>query len=419
MIETVDDIKTIANVGTGTMGHAITLQFALAGYPVHLVGRGEASLEKAMKAIRSDAEDFAEAGLLKDGDTMDAVLARITCYADYASGVADVDFVIESVAENLDIKKSVWAEVEHAAPKDAILSTNTSGLSPTALQSVMGHPERFVVAHFWNPAQLMPLVEVVPGEKTDPKVVDITFDLMAKIGKKPAKIKKESLGFVGNRLQLAVLREAFYIVQQGIADAATVDDVMKYSLGRRWNLVGPIASIDLGGLDVFYNISTYLFDDMDNGTGPSPLLAEKVKEGNLGAKTGQGFFSWQDEDGKRIIETRNKALLRALKNDAADAAYVRPIEYQEGRAHGLKAIEVKNGPLRFVSMADRALDVCQFEYRGENLVLRRTITSVYGRPSITVEDEVTNESFRDEPPRKRVPARARRRREWPQLRRRG
>lgn len=184
----------------------------------------------------------------------------------------------------------------------------------------MGHPERFVVAHFWNPAQLMPLVEVVPGEKTDPKVVDITFDLMAKIGKKPAKIKKESLGFVGNRLQLAVLREAFHIVQQGIADAATVDDVMKYSLGRRWNLVGPIASIDLGGLDVFYNISTYLFDDMDNGTGPSPLLAEKVREGNLGAKTGQGFFSWQGEDGKRIIESRNKALLRALKNDAADAA---------------------------------------------------------------------------------------------------
>lgn len=165
MIETVDDIKTIANVGTGTMGHAITLQFALAGYPVHLVGRGEASLEKAMKAIRSDAEDFAEAGLLKDGDTLDAVLARITGYADYASGVADVDFVIESVAENLDIKKSVWVEVEHAAPKDAILSTNTSGLSPTALQSVMGHPERFVVAHFWNPAQLMPLVEVVRARK--------------------------------------------------------------------------------------------------------------------------------------------------------------------------------------------------------------------------------------------------------------
>ena len=253
---------------------------------------------------------------------MDDVLARISRFTDYASGVAGVDFVIEAVSENLDLKKSIWAEIEQAAPDDAILATNTSGLSPTEIQSALKKSERFVVAHFWNPAQLMPLVEVVPGEKTDPHVVDVTFDLMTKIGKKPAKLNKEALGFIGNRLQMAVLREEFHIIQEGIADAATVDDVMKYSLGRRWNLVGPIASIDLGGLDVFYNISTYLFDDMDNGTGPSPLLAEKVKAGDLGAKTGQGFFSWQGEDGKRIIETRNKALLRALKDDAADAAAV-------------------------------------------------------------------------------------------------
>ena len=323
MIETVDDIKTIANVGTGTMGHAITLQFALSGYPVHLVGRGEASLEKAMKAIRSDAEDFAEAGLLKDGDTLDAVLARITGYADYASGVADVDFVIESVAENLDIKKSVWAEVEHAAPKDAILSTNTSGLSPTALQSVLKKPERFVVAHFWNPAQLMPLVEVVPGEKTDPKVVDITFDLMAKIGKKPAKIKKESLGFVGNRLQLAVLREAFYIVQQGIADAATVNYDQQFQISSQYleqmsKLQSEMASAAQKASQT--SISASNTQQSKSVQQKEVWLAEKVREGNLGAKTGQGFFSWQGEDGKRIIESRNKALLRALKNDAADAA---------------------------------------------------------------------------------------------------
>lgn len=135
-------------------------------------------------------------------------------------------------------------------------------------------------------------------------------------------LNKEALGFIGNRLQMAVLREEFHIIQEGITDAATVDDVMKYSLGRRWNLVGPIASMDLGGLDVFYNISTYLFDGMDNDTGPSPLLAEKIKAGDLGAKTGRGFFSWQGEDGKRIIESRNKMLLRALKDDAADAAAV-------------------------------------------------------------------------------------------------
>lgn len=313
-----DDIRTVANVGTGTMGHAIALQFALAGYATHLVGRSEASLDRAMTNIRADAGTFADAGLLRDGESVDDVLAHITPVIGYEQGVADADFVIEAIAENLDVKREAWREIEQFAPKDAIFATNTSGLSPTAIASVLERPERFVVAHFWNPAHLMPLVEVVPGAHTDPQVLDTTAELMRRIGKKPAKLNKESLGFIGNRLQMAVLREEFHIIQEGIADAATVDDVMKYSLGRRWNLVGPVASIDLGGLDVFYNISTYLFDDMDNGTGPSPLLAEKVKAGDLGAKTGRGFFSWQGEAGKRIIEQRDAALLQALKDDTAE-----------------------------------------------------------------------------------------------------
>ena len=317
MTVNIDDIRTIANVGTGTMGHAIALQFALAGYETRLVGRSETSLDRAMANIRADAETFAGAGLLRDGEGVDDVLARITPVIGYEQGVAGADFVIEAIAENLDVKREAWREIERFAPEDAIFATNTSGLSPTAIASVLERPERFVVAHFWNPAQLMPLVEVVPGAKTDPAVLDATVELMRHIGKRPAKLNKESLGFIGNRLQMAVLREEFHIIQEGIADAATVDDVMKYSLGRRWNLVGPVASIDLGGLDVFYNISTYLFDDMDNGTGPSPLLAEKVKAGDLGAKTGRGFFSWQGEDGKRIIEQRDAALLQALKDDAA------------------------------------------------------------------------------------------------------
>ena len=318
MVVNIDGITTVANVGTGTMGHAIALQFALAGYETRLVGRSESSLDRAMANIRADAGTFAGAGLLRDGDDVDKVLARITPVIGYEQGVAGADFVIEAIAENLDVKREAWREIERFAPEDAIFATNTSGLSPTAIASVLERPERFVVAHFWNPAQLMPLVEVVPGAKTDSAVLDTTVELMRCIGKRPAKLNRESLGFIGNRLQMAVLREEFHIIQEGIADAATVDDVMKYSLGRRWYLVGPVASIDLGGLDVFYNISTYLFDDMDNGTGPSPLLAEKVKAGDLGAKTGRGFFSWQGETGKRIVEHRDAALLQALKDDAAE-----------------------------------------------------------------------------------------------------
>lgn len=313
------NIRHIANIGSGTMGHATALQFAAAGYPVSLVDRTEERLASGMERIRADAEESERAGLLAHGEHVDDVLARISTHTDYESGVANADFIIESIAENLEIKQQVWHEIERFAPIDAIFATNTSGLSPTAIQSVLDHPERFVVAHFWNPAQLMPLVEVVPGEHTAESVVDETFALMARIGKKPAKIRKESLGFVGNRLQLAVLREAFNIMNEGIADAETIDTVVKYSLGRRWNLVGPIASADLGGLDVFYNISTYLFKDMDNGTDPSPLLAAKVENGELGAKTGKGFYEWTGESGKAVIRERDTHLLRALAEDEAEA----------------------------------------------------------------------------------------------------
>lgn len=308
-------IQTIANIGSGTMGHATALQFAVAGYPVNLVDRTWELLDAGMSHIREDAEAFAQAGLLAPGDSVDDVLARIGTHVDYEPGVKDADFIIESIVEKLEVKRRVWREIEQYAPADAIFATNTSGLSPTAIQSALDHPERFVVAHFWNPAQLMPLVEVVPGRSTSEEVVDETFALMERIGKKPAKIRKESLGFVGNRLQLAVLREAFNIMDEGIADAETIDTVVKYSLGRRWNLVGPVASADLGGLDVFYNISAYLLKDMDNGTDPSPLLESKVENGELGAKTGKGFYEWSGERGKAIIRDRDRRLLRALSED--------------------------------------------------------------------------------------------------------
>lgn len=309
------EIQTIANIGSGTMGHATALQFAVAGYPVRLIDQTQELLDAGMSRIRADAESFEEAGLLAPGDTVDDVLARISTHTDYESGVKNADFIIESIVEKLEVKQQVWQEIERYAPANAIFATNTSGLSPTAIQSVLKHPERFVVAHFWNPAHLMPLVEVVPGESTAEETVGETFALMERIGKKPAKIRKESLGFVGNRLQLAVLREAFNIMNEGIADAETIDTVVKYSLGRRWNLVGPIASADLGGLDVFYNISTYLFNDMDNSTEPSPLLESKVAGGELGAKTGRGFYEWTGENGKNLIRERDRRLLQALAED--------------------------------------------------------------------------------------------------------
>lgn len=295
------------------MGHATALQFAMAGYPVRLYDHQQAGLQRGQKAIEHDLATFEQAGLLTDQP--DEILKRITYTTDMKQGCQDTDFVIESIVEDQQVKQQVWQELEQLVGPETVLATNTSGLSPTALQSVLKRPARFVVAHFWNPAQLMPLVEVVPGKQTSQATVDLTVALVNKIGKHAVPLKKEALGFVGNRIQLAVLREAFHIVDEGIASPEAVDDIIKYSLGRRLNLVGPIASADLGGLDVFKNISSYLYADLANATGTDPTLEKMVDHGKLGLKSGQGFYDWQGDAGQQVVADRDAALLNQLKHD--------------------------------------------------------------------------------------------------------
>ncbi|WEV60014.1 3-hydroxyacyl-CoA dehydrogenase family protein [Bifidobacterium sp. ESL0728] len=308
------DIKKIGNLGAGTMGHATALQFAMSGYDVTVVDTAQPALDRGRKLIERDLDTFIKSGMVKAEDR-DAVLSRISMTTDYEA-LADVDFIIESVLENLEVKHDVWKKVEGIVSDQTILATNTSGLSPSAIASGLQHPGRFVVAHFWNPAQLMPLVEVVPGEKTDQETVDVTVELMNHIGKHAVPLKTESLGFVGNRIQLAVIRECLNIVNRGIATPEAVDDIVKYSLGRRWAILGPIASADLGGLDVFDNISKYLYDDLACETGEDTVLKAKVEAGELGSKSGKGFYDWQGEQAAQTIQSRDDQLLEALARDS-------------------------------------------------------------------------------------------------------
>jgi len=306
-------IQLIGNLGAGTMGHATALQFALHGYQVNLVDQTQAGLDRGLALIKHDLTTFEQADLL--AETPATILARVHPTTDLQAAFKDVDLVIESIVEDLAVKQQVWQDVEQVVGDQTILATNTSGLDPTALQSVLQHPQRFVVAHFWNPAQLMPLVEVVPGAQTDQATVDLTVDLMNHIGKHAVPLKKAALGFVGNRIQLAVLREALHIVDDGVATPEAVDDIVTYSLGRRWNLVGPIASADLGGLDIFKNISAYLYADLSAEQGADPALTRQVAANQLGLKTGQGFYNWTGDAGKQVIARRDAALLRQLKDD--------------------------------------------------------------------------------------------------------
>lgn len=311
-----NEIKRICNLGCGTMGFGTAIAFAQSGYEVNMFGRKDASIERAMRNIHATLEVM-KANDLLTAEEEKALLSRIHGVTSIEEAAKDADFVIESVAEDMKIKQQVYGELEKYLSPDVIFATDSSGLSPTEVASLLQHPERFVVAHFWNPPHLIPLVEVVPGEKTNQETVDITWKLMEKIGKKPVALLKEAPGFVGNRLQFALLREALYCVKEGIATAEAVDLICKYSIGRRLSVTGPLETADLGGLDIFYTISTYLNADLADDKGGSDFLKKCVEEGNLGAKTGTGLYPWKPEELNRIKKTREEILIEWLKKDKA------------------------------------------------------------------------------------------------------
>lgn len=307
-------IKNISILGTGTMGHGITLSSAMSGLNATMYGRTDASLERGFNAINQDLNRLEEQGELNHGDFKD-ILSRIRGVKTVEEAAENADFIIESLAEDLNIKRDFFQKLDELCSADVILATNTSGLSPTKIAEVTVHPERVVVAHFWNPPQLIPLVEIVPGERTSKDTVLKTKELIEFIGKKAVCMEKECAGFIGNRLQLALLREAMYIVEQGWAKPEEVDKAMEYGHGRRLPVTGPLMSADMGGLDIFYNISSYLFKELCDYKEPFKLMKEKIEKGDLGSKKGKGFYKWSKEDLEKKQKERTQLLLYFLKKD--------------------------------------------------------------------------------------------------------
>lgn len=309
-----EKIKNICNVGTGTMGFATALMFAMGGYGVKMYGRSEQSVRRGVQNIEAALETYRRHDLMT-AETVREILARIKGVTTLEEAAEGADFVIESVAEELAVKREVFNKLDKLCPPYAIFASNTSGLSPTAIAEAVVRKDKFVVAHFWNPPHLVPLVEIIPGKDTSQDTVETTWNLMTRIGKEPVALKREALGFIGNRLQLALLREALYIVESGIATQEAVDSAIKYSLGRRLGITGIFESADLGGLDIFYNLSSYLLQDLSNSTEVSPLLKEAMVKGTLGAKTGLGFYSWTPEALSKIKKMREDTLIEWIRKD--------------------------------------------------------------------------------------------------------
>lgn len=305
-------MEKLGIIGCGTMGHSIALTAAWAGLPVKLHGINNTETEKAQLAIGDKLRLLSENGLLV-GDTIEMIKSRISITHSIDEIAAVSSFIIETIPENIDLKRDLFGYLDKVCGPDVILATNTSGLSPTMIALGTLNPQRIVASHFWNPAHLIPLVEVIRGEKTSDQTVQRAFDLLKYMNKRPIEVKKEIPGFVGNRLQFALFREAQYILEQGIASKEDIDAAVTYGIGRRLPVTGPFVSADMGGLDVFSAIADYLFNDLSNASSSSPTLKKLVEDKNFGAKTGEGYYKWDRLFLEEMNQKREMELMRFLK----------------------------------------------------------------------------------------------------------
>jgi 3-hydroxybutyryl-CoA dehydrogenase len=305
-------MQPIAILGAGTMGHGIAQVFAVRGHPVRLYDPSPAALKAAPQRIRRGLEPFLKLGLHTPGEA-ERCLENLTLCRGLEDACRGAGVVIEAAPEDLGLKQELLALAQPAAEADALLCTNSSALSVTAMARGLQRPERLVGAHFWNPAAVIPCVEIVRGDKTSDLSVDEARALVTAAGKEPVLVRREVPGFLGNRLQHALQREALYLVERGIASPEDVDRVVKYGFGLRYALMGPLERADLGGLDVTYAVQQTVLPDLDNRTTPSELLRRRVLAGELGAKSGRGFYDWAPDQKERLQARRELALLEIIR----------------------------------------------------------------------------------------------------------
>lgn len=307
------EIKNVSVIGSGMMGHGIAQVFAGRNYDVTLLDVQEDLLSKAIENIRSNLMFLAQRGMGKKKD-IEPILRRIRTTLDLKEAVSGAQFVIEAVSENLALKQKIFRDLDALSPPGTILATNTSVISITEIAQDANLRERIVGTHFWFPPYLIPLVEVVKGKDTSDETMERTYRLMKGAGKHPIKCMKDVPGFVANRLQHALWREAISIIEHGIADAATVDEAIKNSIGIRLAVLGPIENADMVGLDLTLAIHHTVLKDLEASPNPSPLLKEKVNKGDLGFKSGKGFYGkWSPEAMKQVREHLLNYLIDASK----------------------------------------------------------------------------------------------------------
>lgn len=307
------DRKCIAVVGAGLMGHGIGQMFGQAGNKVVLCDLSEEILQQAINRIESNLHELADQDLILPNEVQ-STINRFKTTTVIEEAAADADLVIETVFEDLELKRRVFQKLDSICPENTILASNSSSFMPSQLASVTNRPDRVLGTHYFYPAHLIPLVEVVRSEFTSDATVEIICEFLKATGKLPVIAQKEAPGIIANRLQSALLREAFYIVERGIASPKDVDLVVKATFGRRWGFAGPFEMLEVqADYEMISRICDHLFPDLSSSSKTSPVIIDKIKRRELGSKTGKGFYEWTPESVAAWRRKLSEVLIKFLR----------------------------------------------------------------------------------------------------------
>ncbi len=291
------------------MSAGIAAAFASAGEPVRLWSRAPERAQTAIERARVMSSYLAAHGLAVQA----ATAAERLNWVSSLESVAGAGLIVEAISEDLDAKRQLFEQLESICAADTLFATNTSGLRVTDIARDLSHPERLVAMHFWNPAHLMPIVEIAGGERGSAASVARAVETARAIGKLPVVLERDVLGFLGTRMQQAVVREAIALFESGVASADAIDLAVRASFGVRFPVLGPLETTDLSGLDVIESIHRYLLPDLDASTAPQAALRERVEVGDLGVKSGRGFYDWSVRSSEDLIRQRDEELVRRLR----------------------------------------------------------------------------------------------------------
>ena len=300
--------------GSGTMGASMAQIFAGCDYKVTVYDIKAEALTAARERIARGVETLKESG------EMDAAYAQRTLNnIEYTSNMEcfrQGEAVIENIVENLEIKRRFYAEISRLTPDETVIASNTSGLSINAMAEAVRLPERFIGMHWFNPAHLIPLIEVIKGEHTSHETMETVYQIAEQLGKKPIYVSRDALGFIANRIQLAILRECIHIKEEGIGDFKDIDRCMKYGLGFRYACLGPFEVCDHGGLDTFYHIASYLYEDLASNKSPDGTLLQTLFDSaEYGVKSGKGFYDYSDGLDREAVDIRDQMYIEMAKHN--------------------------------------------------------------------------------------------------------